>query len=97
VQKDEQIGAQWLLRAASQGNVVAQNRIAHLLQAGRGIEVDPTEAAKWHMLALKGGVKDDKLETFIGGLPEADRAEARDRADAWRPSKPEKRAAAPAQ
>jgi hypothetical protein len=41
------------------------------------------EAAKWHMLASKGGRTDSWLDEFVDRLNEADRAAATKRADNW--------------
>jgi hypothetical protein len=83
VEKNEEIGAQWLLVSAQRGNVIAQNRVARVLAAGRGLKPDPIEAAKWHVLAKRGGRDDPWLEEFISRMNEADRSEAQKRADAW--------------
>ena len=64
LQKDETIGAQWLMVAARQGNPVAQNRLARIYALGRGVEADPVEAAKWHVLASEAGRTDAELDTF---------------------------------
>ncbi|HYN00793.1 MAG TPA: sel1 repeat family protein, partial [Aestuariivirgaceae bacterium] len=74
---------QWLLVAAQRGNVIAQNRVARVLAAGRGLKPDPIEAAKWHVLAAKGGRTDAWLDEFVGRLSEKDRAEAGKRAENW--------------
>jgi uncharacterized protein len=81
VQKDEGIGAQWLMVAARQGNPVAQNRLARLYAVGRGVDAEPVEAAKWHLLATEGGRRDAELDTFLQGLSDEQRQEARERAD----------------
>jgi TPR repeat protein len=83
VEKNEEIGAQWLLVAAQRGNVIAQNRVARVLAAGRGLKSDAVEAAKWHVLASKGGRSDNWLDEFVSRLTDAERAEAKKRADAW--------------
>jgi hypothetical protein len=48
---------------------------------GRGVEADPVEAAKWHMLATAAGRPDAELDTFVEGLSDRQREEARARAD----------------
>jgi hypothetical protein len=49
-----------------------------------GVERNPKEAAKWHLLAKAGGVKDDQLEIMVNTLSEADRAEAEKAAEKWK-------------
>jgi uncharacterized protein len=65
--RTRRIGAQWLMVAARQGNPVAQNRLAKLYAVGRGVEAEPVEAAKWHMLATEAGRRDAELDTFSQG------------------------------
>ena len=36
------------LKAAHLGSPIAQNRLARILMAGRGMPANPTEAVKWH-------------------------------------------------
>ena len=36
-----------------------------MLAAGRGLKPDPVEAAKWHVLASKGGRSDSWLDDFV--------------------------------
>jgi hypothetical protein len=54
--------------AAEQGNPVAQNRMARICAIGRGVEADPVEAAKWHLLASEAGRTDAELDTFVEAL-----------------------------
>ena len=58
VEKDERAAAHFFLKAAVQNNPVAQNRVARLFAAGRGVRQDLVEAMKWHMLARAAGVSD---------------------------------------
>jgi TPR repeat protein len=53
------------LRAAHRGSPIAQNRIAHVLMAGRGMPADPVEAIKWHLISKEGGATDQKLDAFM--------------------------------
>ena len=46
------------------GNPIAQNRLARLLGAGRGLPADPVEAIKWHLIAKAGGAGDAYLDEF---------------------------------
>jgi TPR repeat protein len=85
VVKDEEIGAKWIATAAREGNPIAANRLAHILFAGRGMTADPIEAAKWHLIAQKGGKTDPDLDALAAKLSDADRKEAKSRADAFKP------------
>ena len=44
---------------------IAQNRIAHVFAAGRGMPADPVEAIKWHLISKEGGASDQKLDAFM--------------------------------
>ena len=88
VQKDEKIGAQWLVIAARRGNAVAQNRVARLFATGRGVAEDKVEALKWHILAVKGGKPDEWLDAFAARQAAASRADAEKRAAAFTPETP---------
>jgi hypothetical protein len=92
VQKDEAIGAQWLTVAARQGNPVAQNRLAWCYAAGRGVDADPVEAAKWHMLASEAGRADPKLDEMVKTLSDEQRDDARARAERFQAELLEKQA-----
>jgi TPR repeat protein len=65
VARNEEEGARFLLRAAHRGSPIAQNRMAHILAAGRGMPADPVEAIKWHLLAKEAGRSDVKLDSFM--------------------------------
>ncbi|HSM19028.1 MAG TPA: hypothetical protein VK844_01490, partial [Hyphomicrobiales bacterium] len=83
VQKDEKRGAAFLRRAAEHGNPVAQNRIAHLYANGRGVPIDPVEAAKWHLIARQGGKSDTWLDGYLDTLSEEERGKAEAAAQEW--------------
>jgi TPR repeat protein len=85
VQRDETVGAKWMLIAARRGNIVAQNRVAKLFATGRGVTLDPVEAMKWNFLASKGGRTDPWLDDFTAKQPEALRKDAETRAAAFKP------------
>ena len=70
---NEATGAKWLLRAANRDNPVAQNRVARLLFAGRGVKQDRVEAMKWHVLASTAGLRDDWLDGESNKLTPAER------------------------
>jgi len=47
--------AKWFLKAAEQGDVVAQNNIAKLYADGNGVAKNEAEAAKWYRRAAEQG------------------------------------------
>ena len=61
-------------KAARKGNPVAQNRLANILAIGRGLQADPVEAIKWHIVAKAGGVSDLPLDAFVQKQPPEVRA-----------------------
>jgi uncharacterized protein len=72
VQRDEKIGLKWLLYAANRGHPVAQNRLARIFASGVGtIKPDAVEAAKWNVLASKGGRPDATLDALMAKLSPA--------------------------
>lgn len=74
VAKDETAAAKLFLKAAARDNPVAQNRVARLLAAGRGLPKDMVEAMKWHLLARAAGVKDPWLDSELVKLSARDKA-----------------------
>ena len=71
-------------QAALHGDAVAQNRLARILAAGRGVARNPVEAGAWHILARGNSVPDPWLDQLLNELTETDRAAAEKRAQAWR-------------
>ena len=71
IDKDETAGARLFLKAAAANNPIAQNRIARLLVAGRGVKQDVVEAMKWHILARGAGEKDPWLDDVLNKLTPA--------------------------
>lgn len=80
LRKDYKIGAQWLLVAANTGNADAQLFIARILAAGRGMEKDRVEAAKYYTLAREAGRTDADLEVMMSNLSPAQLEDAKRRA-----------------
>jgi TPR repeat protein len=78
-------GFGWMLRAANSGNVVAQNKVAHLYINAIGTRPNPVEAAKWYVLSRRAGLKDDDLEDFYLGIGPEQQKAARDAANRFRP------------
>jgi TPR repeat protein len=81
--KDETAAAKLFLKAAHLGNPVAQNRLARIFMAGRGMPADPTEAVKWHLVAKAAGDSDPELDTFASKQTPAVRAAADAAAKKW--------------
>ena len=65
IARDERAAAVLLAKAARKGSPVAQNRLANILAVGRGVQANPVEAIKWHIVAKAGGVSDIPLDTFV--------------------------------
>ena len=78
VQKDEAAAAKYFIKAALVGNPIAENRLARLYAAGRGVNKDLVEAARWHLLARAAGVKDSWLDDMLTTLTPAERARVED-------------------
>jgi TPR repeat protein len=68
VKKDEAEAAKILLTAASRGNPIAQNRIAHLYVTGEALPKDMAKAAAWNSFAKAAGLKDDGLDVATANL-----------------------------
>ena len=83
VPKDEAAAAQLFLKAAQLGSPIAQNRLARILMAGRGMPADPTEAIKWHIIAKAGGASDPDLDIFAGKQKPEVRDAAEKAAQQW--------------
>ena len=82
-EKNEAAGAQLMLRAAQRGSAIAQNRLARILMAGRGLPADPTQAIKWHIIAKGGGASDPELDVFASKQPPEVRNAAAAAAGKW--------------
>ena len=81
--KDEAAAARLFLIASRRGSAIAQNRLARILMAGRGMPANPTEAVKWHIIAKAGGGSDPELDVFAGKQPPAVREAAAAAANKW--------------
>ncbi|WP_246749282.1 tetratricopeptide repeat protein [Agrobacterium rosae] len=79
-------GFRWLYGAAQRGNVVAQNKVAHLYIQALGTKPDPVEAAKWYVLSRRAGLKDPGLEDFYLGIEEDQQKKAIEAANRFRPA-----------
>lgn len=81
--KDEARAFSLFGQAAVSGNVIAQNRIAHLYRLGIGTKPSQLEAAKWHILAKRAGRFDLVLDNFVAGLEDETRKKAIALANRW--------------
>lgn len=84
--RDFDEGFTWLRVAALRGNVVAQNKLAHLYVNALGTRPDPVEAAKWYVLSRRAGLPDPQLEDFYLGINEDQQKQAIDAANKFRRS-----------
>jgi hypothetical protein len=83
VNKDETGAAQLFLKAAHLGSPIAQNRLARILMAGRGMPGDATEAVKWHLVSKAAGNSDPDLDVFAAKQTPSVRAAAEAAAKKW--------------
>ena len=89
--KDEAAPPLLMRKAARRGSPIAQNRLARILAAGRGLPADPVEAIKWHLIAKAAGASDDLARRLHAEAQKADRCGRRegraalDRSHAHRP------------
>jgi TPR repeat protein len=63
-------------QAAHDGNVMAENRLAHLYRAGIGTKQDRVAAGTWYILSRRAGLQDNTLEDFFQGLTDEQQKEA---------------------
>jgi TPR repeat protein len=72
-----------MLIAARRGSAIAQDRMARILMAGRGMPTDATEAVKWHIIAKAGGDSDPDLDAFAAQQTQQVRDAAEKAAKIW--------------
>ncbi len=70
-------------RRRCKGSAIAQDRLAHILAAGRGVPADPVEATKWHLISKARGETDLPLDDFVNNLDPEKRAAGEKAAKAW--------------
>ena len=75
--------ARLFLIAARRGSPIAQNRLARILMAGRGMPANPTEAIKWHLIAKSGGAGDPEIDLYASKQPADVRDTAQKAAFKW--------------
>ena len=66
----------WFTRAAVQGNVVAQNRLARIHAFADKNPPDLIRASAWHIIARRAGYNDTELDRMFQALPEIDKKRA---------------------
>ena len=81
--KDEKLAFSIFNNAAATGNVIAQNRLAHMYLQGIGTKPSNLEAAKWHILARRAGRFDLTLDQFMASLDDETRQKALTLANRW--------------
>lgn len=84
--RDYDAGFRWIRTAATRGNVVAQNKLAHLYIQALGTRPDPVEATKWYVLSRRAGLKDPELEDFFLGINEEQQKKGIEAANRFRRS-----------
>lgn len=77
-------GFKWMKVAAYRGNVVAQNKLAHLYIDALGTPQDPIAAATWYVISRRAGLKDPGLEDFYLGIEDDQQKTAIDAANKFR-------------
>lgn len=82
--RDYDKGFEWMRIAAHRGNVVAQNKLAHLYINALGTRPNPVEAAKWYVLSRRAGLQDPELEDFYLGINEEQQKQAIEAANKFR-------------
>ena len=85
--EDELRAQSWFRIAANSGNVIARNRLAHLLFTGVGTKQARIEGAMWHILASRAGRHDLDLDQAMETMPADDRNKAVEWANRW-PARP---------
>jgi len=86
--KDETAAIALMRKAAQRGSPIAQNRLARILSAGRGVPANPVEAMKWHIIAKSDGRGDPDLDQYMASQKQDDRTAAEKAATRWLVSAP---------
>ncbi|ENN87342.1 hypothetical protein RHSP_26562 [Rhizobium freirei PRF 81] len=82
--QDLENGFNWMRVAAYRGNVVAQNKLAHLYINAIGTKQDPVAAATWYVISRRAGLKDPQLEDFYQGIEDFQQKAAIEAANKYR-------------
>lgn len=83
LERDKPRAIPYLKAAAAKGQPGAQNRLANLYFEGAGVEKNLQEAAKWRLIAKRGGVADERLDGEIAKMSVVDRTRAEWDAKDW--------------
>lgn len=83
--QDLENGFKWMKLAANKGNVLAQNKLAHLYVNAIGTKADPVEAIKWYVVSRRAGLKDLELEDFFLGVEDKTQKAGIEAANLYRP------------
>lgn len=84
----QRTAAEWIARAANQGQPEAQNLLSWLYLNGDGVSQDELEAYKWALLAKENGSESDHgyVDRLANALSQEEREEVERRAREWQPS-----------
>ncbi len=82
--RDLNAGFGWIHRAATGGNVAAQNRLAKLYVAGLGTEPDVLTGVAWYIVARRAGLRDAEMDDVMNGLTGEQTQQALERANRLR-------------
>jgi uncharacterized protein len=88
VRPDDAEAARWFARAAGQGFAQAQFMLGLMTLDGRGVARDPVQGYAWLVMGGRGGVRSAARSIQSQVLTEAQRAQAQEIIDHWKP-KPE--------
>ena len=80
---NEAEAAKIFAKAARRGSPIAQNRLAKILAAGRGLPANAVEATKWHIISKAGGITDLSLDDFVRKLKAEERTAGEQAAKPW--------------
>lgn len=90
VKQDNAEAVKWMKRAAEQGDYVSQAALGGAYAQGLGVQQDHIEALKWLTIAqAKKSFMEKQIQTninlLLGVMTAAQIAEAKQRADQWKP------------
>lgn len=66
----------WFIRAAMQGNILAQNRLARIYAFADPKNPDLVRAGAWHIISRRAGLNDTDLDRLFQSLPDIDKKRA---------------------
>jgi len=82
----------WYTLAANQGDGQSMETLGSMYSSGNGVPRDQVEEMKWYLLAIKEGFNaaTSSIERLSKRLTSGQLAEAKRRADSWKPEQPKK-------